>query len=104
MRAFTRNICDAQDSVRSWCRLQNFVKGTKEDYIEKPPLFEEYTLYCTENHVQDAVGKIEFYQKFMELYGLSDAVKKKYTAPTGNEVNTRAFQFLRRVIDDEKES
>jgi hypothetical protein len=103
MRAFTRNICDAQDSVRSWCRLQKFEKGTKEDYIEKPPLFEEYTLYCTENHVQDAVGKIEFYQKFMELYGLQDDVQIRVDGGNGVVRRIRVFLSIKRDNSDEKE-
>jgi phage/plasmid-associated DNA primase len=74
--AYTEKVCDEQDTVKVWLRDNgDFEKGTAEDYIRKD-FFETYQEFWRGSG-RKAEGKITFYKKFEEAFGLPEAKKMK---------------------------
>lgn len=110
LSAYTKKICDEQDSVKWWCSIQNFEPGEYNDFVEKTSLFDRYKTDCEDNRIKNVVGKMDFFNKFREIYNLKEDVKIKYLNKNNNIViQTRGYRHLKKNDtgendEDEKES
>jgi hypothetical protein len=95
---YTEKVCDEQDTIKVWLREQgDFEKGTADDYVRKD-FFEAYQDYWRGSG-RKAEGKITFYRKFEEIFGLSEAKKMKKTIH-GLQETFWGYSHIKRREDD----
>jgi phage/plasmid-associated DNA primase len=99
--AFTKTVCDEQDSVKWWCSVSPFERGGESAFVITTELFERYKDDCAANGRKDVVGRNEFYKRFEDFFDLSGPVQIKYVNEYHVEVKTRGYRTVSLVRENE---